>query len=104
MAETGGLIRCGKTAGAGTHHPYLTTDFSGPPGINGFLAGLGIEGATDFSFPQHQAFDASLIAGNTFADILRPAIPGLDQEIRISQMLASEGHKVCFPAGDHFIC
>src|SRR4030042_3455880 len=40
MAETGGLIRCGKTTRAGSHNPYITTDSGWPLRVNDFLPGL----------------------------------------------------------------
>ncbi len=78
MAETGGLIRCGQTTRARSHDPHITTVSGWPLWVNDFLSGLGIEGATDFPFPQHQALYASLIAGNTFSDIFRTPFPRFD--------------------------
>src|SRR4030042_3885730 len=78
MAETGGLIRCNKTTRARSHDPYLTTDSSWPLWVDDFLPGLGVEGTTDFPFSQHQALYASLITGNTFANIFRTAFPRFD--------------------------
>jgi hypothetical protein len=53
-------------------------DVSWSLGVNDFLSGLGIEGATDFALTQHQTFDASLIAGDTFADVFRTPLSSLD--------------------------